>query len=675
MKLPNLSKKIALPLVFFVAVLIRFIYGYFTDPRIRSYDIYMNGGHFDYIHFLTMFRGLPDPSTGWEYFQPPLYYFFGTTVLFVNEVWLHLSKTQFETIFELHDYFAFWQKGLVVLFSVIFVWYGYKTIKLFKLNFWLESIAFLGLALWPSGILHSSRIGNDSLFYAIFAMGFYYICKFQKDNKNNSLVSATISTCLAVVTKSNGLILVPILVLVIFQNNLIKSKLALDINSKVKHEKTWHWKKTIFTTLKTLFYVGIAYSVNLGRTLYSSIVNGTNWLVSSSETISETLSARNGFGEYLTFDPIAFLSTVFVDTRYDEQRHNFWYFLLKSSLFGEFDFQTSWQRNIAVLLQFFVLVLVLFFIILFFQDLLHWKKNTKDKSRVLLWFTALLMLGSLIFYRLKLPFTSNNDFRYIFPVLIPVSILIFQKPIKDFGVMKELRYVIATVLVFVSVLSFSFFAFHNYSQDPLYNDIPSLLEDEAYYTPYYKKEYLSSQNANYYFEQIRFQKLEVEFVSGQYEFPTSEELKARITVLPPDCKVKLFQLASGIYRSTEVETAQDRRFLQETIDNLVKEKTEFGDCLYKKNEEVLQKLERVYLDKSFYISANKEIQEQEEKLSPSCKSYLLKEHLKYTPELDEPEFSKLTYKEKAASYDQNAQLILERIKEKSGQSGECDFVE
>src|SRR5690606_17293072 len=99
-------------------------------------------------------------------------------------------------------------------------------------------------------------------------------------------------------------------------------------------------------------------------------------------------------------------------------RTNFWFYLFKTSMFGEFDFEKPILRKSASFLSGIFLLLVLLIIVGVYSA-------KKDFFSYIPFLISLFLFAiSMIAFRIDYPYSSSNDFRYIYPVIIPaVSIM------------------------------------------------------------------------------------------------------------------------------------------------------------------------------------------------------------------------------------------------------------
>ena len=128
--------------VFAPALLLRFWYTINTNPRVRSYDVFFGGGHYDYIETIVSSLHLPSMNGNWEAFQPPLYYIISAIVFVFNYFWLIITGSKFENITDFDAYFTFWQQQLVFLYSLIFLIFSYRIICLVTKSRFVQSLSF-----------------------------------------------------------------------------------------------------------------------------------------------------------------------------------------------------------------------------------------------------------------------------------------------------------------------------------------------------------------------------------------------------------------------------------------------------------------------------------------------------------------------------------------------------
>lgn len=389
----NLSKNKFLIILILAAIALRIFYLSYTDYSLRTHDV---DGHIDYINYISVNHSLPNADQCWQCYQPPAYYIMGSLV------------SRFFQFINLNSHFGLQIFSLFL--SFLFLIFSVKTAKEILPDNKLLLVATSIILFLPSGIIHSVRIGNDSLYYAFYALGFYYIIRwYQKENKKDFYL-ASIFSVLSVLTKSSGLILVSIFIF-----SLLYKFIKADE------------RKIIF---KNILIFAIILIMGFALAFYKPIINlrsnrSGDLFVGNIKSLNGALMVKNGLKNYLWFDRHTYFSDPFSYTWEDKGgRQYYWNFLLKTSQFGEFEFNAF--KNVPILakcLNIISLLTIFFFLIslllLFLKENL---KNIKNCNFVLI-FSIILSLTASIMMRIRLPYSSTGDFRYIFPIIVPFAIL------------------------------------------------------------------------------------------------------------------------------------------------------------------------------------------------------------------------------------------------------------
>lgn len=379
-------KSLPLPLSVLLAssVLLQLHYLSYTDYATRTFDLLIATGHFDYIQMIAHHLTLPNPTEGWEYHQPPLYYLGAAAVFALFE---HFPVIDAMTALQLFSLFLF----------TVFLYFGLRILHLLIKDQRGVIFASALFVFWPAGIIHSVRIGNDALFFTLFAAGLFLIVRWE--NGQSQLWKALLLASLTLVTKANGIILF----------GIIGILLLLEFY----RERNRH------TFLRQCGLAGLffftAFFINFVDNIYYALSGGgSDWLVSNViNTINQKLYVANEAFNYLYFDLKTYLEEPFInpwDDRYGRQF--FWNYLFKSALFSEFFFPDA--KTIAV-------VMGAFSLILFAYILLGMLTAKRSPGLSVMGLTLLISLAALLLYRIKIPVACNTDFRYVYPVLIPMA--------------------------------------------------------------------------------------------------------------------------------------------------------------------------------------------------------------------------------------------------------------
>ena len=379
-----------------VALLVLCCYWAATPWTWRNYDVKRFGesGHLGYVEYLATHLALPLPGQGWEYSQPPLYYIGGALVWRWAQ-WLVLPEAPALQAFAL----ALW---------LVFLAASMATLRLaLRRRPLVLGVATAALVLWPAGIIHGLRIGNDPPLYAAAAVATWYMFRWWRGGRRRHLLAMAACIALALLCKGTALALPAAAVTLI----------ALRLLRAGGWRRTRRWIDAGAAT--ALMTAGLLLS--FGRNFYYwSHGQLSNWLIGNIGNLDANLRVPNQFRYFLPLDIPVFLSTPWLDTRDDATgRANFWNFLLRSALTGEFSFAGALHRVIAIIWG--VVLLWLIALLLVRAAALRWSAPTlwREAPWILL---GLLWLASVLAARIAHPFSCQSDFRFILPALLPFII-------------------------------------------------------------------------------------------------------------------------------------------------------------------------------------------------------------------------------------------------------------
>jgi len=439
-----LKLRVAIKVLFIGALFIRLAYFMATPPDLRDHDM---GDHIGYTEYLTT-HWLPPPidyATGGAFFHPPLYYYTGAVVYTFTQ-WIEpynkVAIYRVQQLLSLAYGMGFVFFGLLILnellerykpkmaenededededdsqldssstpekksyLSLSYWCAQYKQDQLF----WTIGALF---AFWPVAVVHSVRIGNDPMLYCFFAASLFYIIRWYHSDKKRDLLIASILGAIAIVTKANGEILVAVLG-VIGLYKMIKTQQWLD-----------YCKLAIAPCLIMFIAVGITITPGLILNLEGK---RDKLYIDNLDGISTANLVGNTASNYLWFDAKIFITEPYADP-YDDRmgRQFFWNYLAKTGLIGEFKYPKAISTNLAVILSFIALLMMLYTLV----GIFHLRKIDFKRSAPILLSGFFLWAG--VTY-MRMTFPANIDFRYIVPILITIcalyamSIINFQR--------------------------------------------------------------------------------------------------------------------------------------------------------------------------------------------------------------------------------------------------------
>lgn len=389
---PKIKNKIVL-LLFIANLILNFSYYCKTDPKTRTHDN-GDGGHFSYIEHIAINKTFPRTKDGWVFYHPPFYYLVQSFIY--NYLSLPIEKNNsanLEKIIQLTS----------LLYFSLFQLFGIKIINLsFKKKDFFYFLTITLFLFWPSGVIHSSRIGNDIFLYLFSAISLYFCLKWTNRKLMKDFLSSLLFAILASLSKTNGIILIFLLGCLLLKNfSFLKNK---------------------FKYFSAISFGILIIVLNL---IYKNKIDTGSWslnsnLIGNTNNLSNALIVDNNPSHLLFFNITKYLKIPYINPWTDDSgRQYFFNYLLKTSLHGEFYFDKKVQKILISLISLFYLNMIIAII-----PGLIFHKIEENKIQSTLVFYLVILLLSIFLARIKYPFSCTNDFRYIFPAIIPFSVLL-----------------------------------------------------------------------------------------------------------------------------------------------------------------------------------------------------------------------------------------------------------
>lgn len=368
----RINKKLLL--LFLLGLFLRVAYTQNTGYRERSYDA---DGHLEYVNIIADEHHIPDASEGWSCYHPPFYY---------------VGAVPFKYVFEFFGLPATaavqWYSLFISLATLAF---GLACLRIFASGgaFWIAAILW---TFWPGFVLSAPRIGNDILFYFAHVLCLWACLRYITESKGKFLLIAVLSAFAAYWSKSTGAITIAL------------TALTMAI----------HFIPRVFSYAKKFkseyFSIGIFAALSITATIL--MLRGSA-LIGNSSGLHSHLKVGNAARNFLYFDIPNFITEPFTSAWSDGKgREYFWNYLAKTSLFGEFELNTSefgiWLATIISIA----------FIILLIIGIIGLWKTKWSKASIILGAQAIAFFVAAAYLRYKYPYSCSNDFRYIIPVLI-----------------------------------------------------------------------------------------------------------------------------------------------------------------------------------------------------------------------------------------------------------------
>jgi hypothetical protein len=391
----------------------------YTSLSERNYD---GPSHAAYIQFLGEQRRLPDLASCQFCAHPPLYY--ALAALWAEVVlsggWM--ARELGLQWFSLLLFFGF------VVFALLMIRRSTKR----RMTRWLAALL---VVFWPASIIHSVRVHNDALASLLMIGSIYWLAEWDRRNQSRDLYAALACAALALLTKASAYSVAATLVIFV----------SLRLFSK---QEPWATSvkrgAAVVVVLAGAGFLGVALRDSGQQTLCQSVL-GRACYGRYVPPLPDTL------GRFLSFHPLDFLGRI--DTVPTDPFLNRF---LKSILFGVQplgeDFASARYTLIAGLLCALLLVMLLVCLI----GVLQLPAPTLRRYRVYL-AAPVIMFAFLVGFRVLAPNEFHEDFRHIFPALVPFC-LGYAKLIERFGrSSKTLYYAGVSVALALTLTSVAFF--------------------------------------------------------------------------------------------------------------------------------------------------------------------------------------------------------------------------
>lgn len=366
--------------IFLVSSWLHWFFVTVTPYYVRAWDW---KGHIEYIDFVAQHWRIPAAQGGWEFYQPPLYYFLAA-------LWMKLSaliqSTREQTLFGLQ----LWSLVCTMAAIVVAMWIARQLFH--KKAQALHAVIFSAIiATFPGITLFSFRISNDIPFLLISFLSMALLLRWWRNGSRAEWYLLVAVFTVGLLVKSNTIALIAVAVLCLVAKR--------DMPAGEKWKQAWY--SLALLSLITFWLFALRF-----------FVEGERFVVGN--RLSSKLQITNSFSHFLTFNPIRVVRFPFNDNYSDiGGRQYFWEYLYKSAFFGEWKYSPAYVARIMFVLYFFVLLAAAVGMV---QSL------RRECYRTFPLFIALMIgLLTLIEYRLISPFSPNQDFRFIPFIIIPLT--------------------------------------------------------------------------------------------------------------------------------------------------------------------------------------------------------------------------------------------------------------
>lgn len=387
-------------IILMVTISLGLVYFGYTNWFERVHDLH---GHSDHITLISETKSLPASELCWECHQQRPYYLVGASIMLLTSSFNELNYQTFYSLLQI----------LNLITMVVFFIFTTRTFELilgslkkYKPSSIVSSALLAIVLFWPSGIIHSIRIGNDQLLYASFSIFIYYATRYWL-NLDSSLIKVIMAAIFAYSVKIVGFVTLPVIPALFILKHQGLPKIRRLPNREVV---------LLVMSMAALLLIGIPFLTGQAQI--------------TPNKPQESFMVGNNIENYICFQGEIYFGRPDINTFVDEGgRQCFSNIFLKTMLFGEFHISENLHRIIALTLGSGLLVLLLAAGFHLAYKLSKAAGRQQLAKFIPIIIAAATLFGALIYFRIKNPYGSNMDFRYVYPIvsLLFVALLPIDK--------------------------------------------------------------------------------------------------------------------------------------------------------------------------------------------------------------------------------------------------------
>lgn len=382
-------------------VLLRWLYIIYTETWERQHDVVAFGageGQAAYIEYFLSNKSLPqfDPRSIWGFFQPPLHHI-------ISAVWMKISLVLGYSDIQAQESV----QGLTFFYMSAVLILAYFICKELELGKWGTRVALLIVSMHPVYILLSGSINNDALSLLFSILALYLVILWYKNPRMITIILLALSIGLAMFAKLSGYMIAPAVAAVFIlkfvetikeKGPVIKYILEYVIFAVICVPIGLFW--TVRNMIK--FNMPVSYIPEVGGQFeggfYSRILD---------------------FGMDSVFPALTENGDAYSD-------HNIFLSMLKTSLFGEYNYAAKSKIFTPVCTVLFIVAAVLALIAFIATIILIFSKKSplKREWKWLFGILYLTVMASYLGFALSYNNFSAQDFRYAAIVIIVEAVML-----------------------------------------------------------------------------------------------------------------------------------------------------------------------------------------------------------------------------------------------------------
>ncbi len=382
-KTGRLDTKTVVALLIVCGFIVRLSYALRFGYNIHQHDVegLNSSGHLSYIYSIANGNGLPQ-SNDWQYSHPPLHHILAALVVKISTALGHTEAQSFENI-----------QLLTVFYSTMTMFAGHKLLTLCGVKGKSLAFSMALLAFHPTFQILAGSINNDILTLLLSMYGIVYLLKWYRKPCVRFATVCGLFIGLGMMTKVSA--------------SLIAVVAAVSVVAKFIIDRQLKFGKVL---LHSLVFIVILLPLGLWHPIrnyilfeqplgYVAPIPVTNALYTGDISIIDRI--------ILPFSKDAF--GVYVDVW---EEYNVWFYTLRNSLFGEYNFGNTGFASVLVLLNFVLISASLVAAIYLVVKVL---KNNLHLIPIITLFAV--QLAFFVYFNISYPFGCTMDFRYIVPLL------------------------------------------------------------------------------------------------------------------------------------------------------------------------------------------------------------------------------------------------------------------
>ena len=404
--------KIIVIVLLLLGIGIKLYYINYTETWERQHDVISFGadeGHAAYIEYILNNKSLPDfdPREKWGFFQPPLHHIISAFVMDISmKAGLDIKRCQENTQIPTCIY--------MIMLSLMSIYIFAKARGLHKDKILSDGclVMLAIVALHPMFIIMSGSINNDALQLVMSLFALIVAAKwYEKPGILRTVFLAVIIGLSMLAKLTGGLVAVPITIVMLTKVFGFDGGIRADKNTKVRiNDRLRFFFRKYFA--KMLIFAAIVFPLGLSFSIRNKLKWDVpvNYIPPVGENFPESITMKNRLLDIAT-DSV-YTKMVARGDAFDE--YNVFLALIKTSLFGEYNFSdvSRWMKPLSLVLFVSAVLVILFALYATLQVAFSKKIKLALVWKVLLIGTYVTYLAAYFYFALSSSNFSAQDFRY-----------------------------------------------------------------------------------------------------------------------------------------------------------------------------------------------------------------------------------------------------------------------